>query len=770
MIVPTTGPVTANIMLLGEAPGETEDRVGLPFQGPAGRTLNTLLNQAGIIRSQCLIANVARERPPSNKIEHYFLDKKCTIPKPRMIEWIGQLKKEIESYRPNIVIALGATALWALTGLKGIKAYRGSTIESTLVPGQKVLPTYHPQAVGYDWSLAYIVVLDLKKALYHSTFPGVPEDKRTFIIDPPKNEFIELCKRIIEENRPTAVDIEAWGHVNRIGFSNSKYWGFSLGILSGKVPRFPERDEIELWEWIGRILESVPIIYHNASYDMSLLYKNNGIVTNNLYMDTLVASHVLWPELPKSLDFVASICLDVPAWKPLYNKDQGIYNVLDAINTKSIATILEQQLKKNLLWETFLRELSWIEPASMLQLQGLKVDLSLKDKLIEEANKKLDEVDQRLFDLVGEKVNYNSPKQVGELLYIKLGLPVQFKRRKSIKDKQKITTGEDALKKLANQHEVPALIIERRKASKLISTFLDITTSPEGKVHSSYNVAGTSLGGRWSSGSSIIDPYGPGNLQNIPELARQLYTVPKGYKLIGADYVQAEAVVVAYLCLDTVLIQMFKDSFGMSPSERSKEHDIHKHTAAQLYQIPMSEVTKAQRRIGKTLRHGCSYKAGPAVVADLLNITMQQARPLLKLYFEKNHLLTAWHLRIEQQLRSDRSLTNLFGRKHRFLDRWGDSLFRKAYAFIPQSSIGELLNISLTEFYHKYGDDFMLYTQLHDALYVVAREDEVMDLMKILREVMIKEVSVGMETMKVDVDFKVGDSWGTMKEMDISWK
>ena len=770
MFVKTTGPVTADIMLVGEAPGEMEDRTGLPFKGRAGTTLNTLLSQAGIIRPQCLIANVARDRPPANDIKHYFLDKSCKIPSPRMLEYVTLLQKEIEDYKPNIVVPLGNTALWALTGRRGIKHARGSVTTSTLVPGQKILPTYHPQAVGYDWKLATTVVMDLKKALYHSKFVGVPKDKRQLIIDPTKAHFIELCTRLLDEKEPVAVDIESWGHINRIGFSNSVSWAFTLGILRGTVPLFPERDELEIWEWIAKVISELPIIYHNAVFDLPVLFLRNGIPTNNLFMDTLVAAHILWPELPKSLEYVTSVLLDVPAWKHLSEKAPGEYNALDALNTKCIAPIMEGLLKKRDLWETFQRELSWVEPASMLQLQGLYVNMDKKESLCNEANERLKKVDAELLELVGKEVNYNSPPQVKNLLYIDLELPPQYKRRKSINEKRKITTGEDALQKLARMHSVPALIIERRKASKLISSFLDISTSPEGRVHSSYNVTGTDFGGRWSSSKSIILPYGPGNLQNIPKIARSLYTVPKGYVLLEADYIQAEAVVVAYLCLDTVLIKLFVDGFGMSASERKKAHDVHRYTASFMFEIPTEDITKEQRTIGKIIRHSNNYDAGPGVLANKLGITLAEAKPLRKLYFQKNHLLPIWHKRIQSQLRQDRTMVNLFGRKHRFLDRWGDSLFRSAYAYNPQSSVGELLSISLREVYDKHGSDIRIALQLHDAIYSIIHHSEVMDVMKAKREIMVKEVPVGREVMKIDVDFKVGENWKEMEEQDISWR
>lgn len=771
MFVRTVGPSDANIMLVGEAPGESEDRTGLPFQGRAGNTLNTLLTQAGIVRPKCLIANVAREKPPDNDIKYYFQDKGCKNPTPTMLGYLALLKEEIEKYQPNVVVPMGNTALWALTGRKGIKHARGSITKAALVPDQKILPTYHPQAVGYDWSLATTVVMDLQKALRHSTFPGIVPDNRQLIIDPDKAQFIDMCQLLLSEGKPVAVDIEATlAHINRIGFSNSPDWAFTLGTLKGILPYFSENDELEIWEWIGRVISELPIIYHNAVYDLPVLFLRNGIVTNDLYMDTLVAAHILWPELPKSLEYVTSILLDVPAWKHLSEKAPGEYNALDALNTKAISVIMENLLKTRGLWEVFKREVSWVEPASMLQLQGLYVDMEKKDKLVKETKIKLKDVDAKLLKAVGKEVNYNSPPQVKNLLYIDLELPPQYKRRKSAREKRKITTGEDALKKLARLHEVPAMIIERRKLSKLISTFLDVSVSPEGRVHSSYNVTGTDFGGRWSSSKSIILSYGPGNLQNIPKIARPLYTAPKGYVFLEADYIQAEAVVVAYLCLDTVLMKLFTDAFGMSATERTKGYDVHRYTAALMYDIPIEEVTKEQRVIGKVLRHSGNYAAGPGVTANKLEISIAEAKPILKLYYQKNHLLPLWHKRVQMELRQSRTMVNLFGREHRFLDRWGDSLFRSAYAFIPQSSIGELLSISLREAYDKLGSDIRIALQLHDGMYSIIHHSEVKDVMKALREIMIKEVPVGQETMKIDVSFAVGEDWGSMKELDIDWR
>jgi DNA polymerase len=242
MRVEIIGPDDAEIMLVGEAPGENEDKTGKPFVGRAGRTLNNLLAQADIARYRCLITNVAKERPPANKISYFFEDKKCTIPKPKMQGWIDELKAEIELYRPNLVVALGATALWALTGEKKISVFRGYIIPCNLVPGIKVLPIYHPQAVNYDWKLYFQSVLDFRKALRHSKFPEIPESKQVYFPNVNTRRFINYMEECIShpEWDKLAVDVETvqpGSHIEELGISHSPDFGISIFLLKGLLAR-----------------------------------------------------------------------------------------------------------------------------------------------------------------------------------------------------------------------------------------------------------------------------------------------------------------------------------------------------------------------------------------------------------------------------------------------------------------------------------------------------------------------------------------------------
>ena len=790
MLVPTEGPLDARIMFVGEAPGEEEDRTGRPFQGYAGHTLDNLLGQAGIARYQCLVTNVARERPPANKIFYFFEDKKCTVPKPKLVEWINKLRDEIILYKPNIIVALGATALWALTGEKKISDFRGYVIPCTLVPGRKVLATYHPQAINYEWKLYFQTVLDLRKALRHSHFPEIPETKQIFMPNVDVGQFISYMEECIAhpEWDKLSVDVETvqpGSHIEELGLSHDPSFGISIFLLKGRAPALPEKDELLLWQTFARLVACKKIVMQNGAYDIGVIWYNQHILVENLWMDTLIASHVCWPELPRDLGFLGSVCLDVPPWKNSSKSD--IYNPADAANTLGIALVLDKEIDKQGIRKTFDFEMSEIPPALMLQLQGIEVNRDKQKELIDQWSEKRTLLKTQLDQVIGREINFNSSKQMQQLLYFDLKLPIQYKRRKSVAEARTMTTDANTLRTLSRlvpDNPVFNLILAYKKADMLVRQFLEIELSPEGKVHTSYNITGASSDdeedtkktkrsfGRWSSSASIILPYGSGNLQNIPPEARKMYRARPGWKIIQADYSQAEAVVVAYLIGDQKLKKMFRDSFGLSKTEK-KIYDIHKMTIAVMLGIPIEQVTAEQRVAGKTIRHATSYSAGPQVLANRLGIKLSEAKILMDLYHRANPALRMWYQAVQQELKRSRTLVNLLGRKHRFLDRWGDSLFRSSYAFIPQSTVGDLLNTALIRLYNRIKNidyEIMILHQLHDALYTMVKEEDVGKTIKLMRECMMIPLQCGNEEFVIDCDFKVGDSWAEGEDMEINWR
>lgn len=786
MYVKTIKNQGARIFLVGEAPGEYEDRVGLPFINDAGRTLDKILGAANLTRADCHIGNVARERPPGNKIDFFFQDKKMTIPKPILQGWIEELRKEIIELKPNIVVALGATALWALTGLRGISAFRGYVTESTLVQGQKVLPTYHPQKINYEWKLNFTAVMDMKKAVKESYSPEMPKDGRTLNAFPTKAEFIDYLKYLYYNHKePIALDIETTNpgcHIDIIGIAESPNHALSMQIMSGNKARFSLGDEIDILSWIARVVRDKPVIMHNGLFDMTDLWYNNSILCN-VQHDTLISGHICFPETPRSLAYLSSICLNVPAWKHTSQLTPTLYNAADAANTYGVHKVLYDTMTKRGILDTYNFEISQIPVASFLQLRGLDVDTERQATMVEEANKSLNNMYTEFENELGKKINLSSYKQMQSLLYVDLGLPIQYKRRKSKHETKTITTDAGALMKLERQSDNPILgkILRIKRLEKLLE-FLEVNVSPEGKVHTSYNITGATMKragkkivvddeeayksfGRWSSSKSIILTYGSGNLQNIPDEARKIYKAPPGKVFLAGDYVQAEAVIVSYLISDEPMKQMFKLAYGTTKQYRDVHNlDIHKLTSARMNNIPVEQVTPKMRKVGKTIRHAVSYSAGPKIVADKLGCSMAEGKTALQRFFDSCPQLRMWHQRIQYELSQTRTLANLFGRKHKFLEFWGDELFRSAYSYIPQSTVGDLLNMAMVKFYDTYGSLVDIVLQLHDAFYVLSDENEVDANMSRMRECMLIPLRCNEEEFIIDVDFSVGKYWGEMED------
>ncbi len=196
-------------------------------------------------------------------------------------------------------------------------------------------------------------------------------------------------------------------------------------------------------------------------------------------------------------------------------------------------------------------------------------------------------------------------------------------------------------------------------------------------------------------------------------------------------------------------------------------------TIAQMLGIPVEQVTPEQRIVGKTLRPSVSYSAGPQVLANRLSIKLADAKTFLDLYHKANPSLRMWYQHIQEELKRSRTLVNLFGRKHRFLDRWGDGLFRSAYSYIPQSTIGDLLNKAIKRVYDGLTDlsfEMTVLLQLHDALYVMVEEQNIMEAVKYIRLCMMIPLQFGNEIFTIDTDFKIKDSWAEGVELDINWR
>jgi len=349
------------MLLVGEAWGESEEQTRRPFVGYSGKELWLMLGEAmpdlfpqqhesatrlhkygnawvkereeWLAAAGIAMTNVLALRPPGNKLDSLCVlktdlpdkGKGYALPSlvrgkyllPELLPELSRLHQEIEEISPNLIVALGATACWALLGATNIGSIRGAvTADSS---GRKVLPTWHPQYVNYQWPARPIVVTDLMKAARESQFPEIRRPRREILIRPTVEEVEQWALQLfIHKPAFLAADIETEGGQTKcIGFGPDRRQAIVIPFfLNGFKNYWPTAElESHVWEIVRRVLESdIPKVGQNFLYDLQYILKM-GIKPRAVAEDTMLLHHSLFPEMRKSLGFLGSIYTSEPAWK-----------------------------------------------------------------------------------------------------------------------------------------------------------------------------------------------------------------------------------------------------------------------------------------------------------------------------------------------------------------------------------------------------------------------------------------------------------------------
>lgn len=487
------GNAGAKLMFLGEAPSYEETASGKPFQGPAGKELDKLCKDSGVYRSEAWVSNVFKYEIPPNpkgkKIPAWVRAKNAGID---VDASIAELQEEVNGIKPNCILGLGGTALWALTGKTKISNYRGSIMVGM---GRKCVSTYHPahllhtegEIKGY-WN-RYIMIFDFKRAYLQSRFEELALPQRTLQICKSSLDLYEFYERYKNLDK-VSVDIEAGGSCIPIcvGLAFNKSHGICIPLWNrDNISNIPDSDMVQIWTQLSDILTKHSIIGQNFNYDRDKL-KRLGFTINKLKDDVMLKAQAINPELPKKLAFNQSIYTEEP-----FYKDEGMYEgrledlflgcARDACVTYEINDNMDvdlDEIGQREFYENFLMQLP--EFYAEMENTGFGVDIEARDRLI----RKYVEWDERLryelFKLTNQDVNCNSPKQVYSLLFDTLKCPV---RR---------GTGEEELTSLLNlqsftddtKRRVVEIILEDRRVRKTISTYLMALPDFDGRMRTTF--------------------------------------------------------------------------------------------------------------------------------------------------------------------------------------------------------------------------------------------------------------------------------------------
>lgn len=733
LIVPPSGPKNAKIAIVGEYPNRQEETEREPFVGSAGRLLQSLMFRAQIAWNDCYKTNVIKEYTKNsdsfvkfrrNKVDH----------KGNYDQYVELLKEELKEVKPNVVLAVGNIALYALTGEYGITSWRGSVLESTLIPGLKVIPTIHPSSAIRQYIYQYYIFNDIQRLKKESEFDYIKQLPYIYITDPTLDKihsYLEECKK----SDLVGFDIEVGGfrdglsEVSCISFSKDQETAISIPFTRGGEPRWAPDTEVGIWDTISEILTDVNItkVAQNRFFDGHFLFRQYGIITKNCH-DTMIAQALLRPDFPKGLDFINSMYTDIGYYKADGKEFFGgrgneetfwVYNAKDSMVLTLTWPQMEEELKKRNMWETYQAQNNLVEPLIFMSEHGMKIDGEGLTKKSEETLKEIKRLEAEFERLAGREINLRSHKQLKEYFYGPkkeggLGL-------KPYTNKGKPTTDESALLKLSRPLttrpaiEEARILLEHRKLSKMRGTYYEMSYDDDNRIRSSMNPVGTRTG-RLSSSENI---FGTGtNMQNQPYAMKEFFLVDDGYVGYEIDLSQAENRIVAYVAPEPKLIEAFETGI-----------DIHSRTASYIFGKHENEISKedgsapqfgngehSERFWGKKANHAFNYGQSANAFSEQMLISRGEAKQIYNAYHNAYPGIYKYHNLVKQQLQKDRTLTNLFGRKYTFLDRWDYQLFLAAYAFIPQSTIADIINRwGLLPIYEKYSDVVLL-NQIHDSV------------------------------------------------------
>lgn len=731
--VPGEGPLDASVCLIGEAPGAEEEAEGRPFCGESGKLLNRFLASAGLVREQCYVTNVVKERPPGNDISTLIAFDERTgeaHPSEEFDRHEQALYAELEACRANVLVPLGGTACYSLTRHMGIRKRRGSILRThptACVEPRKCLPTLHPAAVVRGNYLGrYLIVHDLIKVKAQSGFPEVRLPRRNILSHLSAQEAVSLLDSAPGFAERVGLDIETTVQTIKGTKFAKDLFCFSMAVSPSQTmvvplvgqdlkPAYTTDEELAILLALGRLCENPNVVKvgQNIIFDATYLYSQFGIRTWPID-DTMVAHRLLYSEFDADLGFLCSMYTDEPYYKDIAGKwfegkgedmDEFIrYSGLDAAVVLDIMPELYKEMSGRGILDVYRRHIN-IHPALLyIQQHGFRMDLDglaqARRKAADEIKAAQAELDRMYYESVNLCLNHYPPEAAEDLVR-KWGLLPKSKRYgpdkrgkggfwqtglnvKSTKQKLayfallgvkcptahgKPTTDVKAIKKLVAKGVTEAKFI------KVITQLRDDKAKYWDARLDPDGRARCSMKpvgtiqGRLSSTKTL---FGTGfNFQNQPPRMEQYMVADPDCILVSMDLAQAENRIVSYLAQERRLIEAFESG-----------RDIHRLTAGLLFGKRPEDISDedgsstvgdgmhSERFWGKKCNHAMNYGIGPEELSLDLEISMADARWLLARYhLAYPRIRTTYHGDIQRELLSSRTLTNLMGRRQKYFDR-----------------------------------------------------------------------------------------------------
>ena len=505
--------------------------------------------------------------------------------------------------------------------------------------------------------------------------------------------------------------------------------GLSIDYLLGQIEALSKEIEVLSLFHVKEAMQHIPNVNQNTCFD------------------AIVAAYLLNP-LKNDYDFmdVAREQLDILLDAKADESQKAFYEAYAAYASYEK---LIQKLNETGMKDLFTKiEMPLVFTLYDMERNGVKIEAEALKIYGEQLGNRIVEVEKQIYDQTGETFNINSPKQLGVILFEKLGLP------HGKKTKTGYSTSADILEKLAPEYPVVSDILEYRQLTKLKSTYADGLANyirEDGRIHGKFNQTITATG-RISS----TEP----NLQNIPvrmelgRLIRKVFIPEKDYVFVDADYSQIELRILAHCSGDEQLINAYKEA-----------RDIHRITASQVFHIPFDEVTDLQRRNAKAVNFGIVYGISSFGLSEDLSITKKEAAQYIENYFKTYPGIKTFLEKSVEHAKEKGYVVTLFGRRRPVPELASSNFMQRAFGERVamnspiQGTAADIMKIAMIGVNRRLKEAQMksrLVLQVHDELLIEAHRDEVEQVKEILAYEMEHAASL---LVPLDVDMHVGDNW-----------
>jgi len=628
------------------------------------------------------------------------------------------------------------------------------------------MPSINPILAIEDELREYKITGILNKVSKEGMFikTKVSDDKKTFdtILLNDRDKLFQVIDSI-EDDTIVALDTET----TSLNSLNAQIVGFSFCYEKDKAYYVPiahnmsDKNQITMEDSRQAIMSLLnkKIIGHNLKYDMQILKGNFEIPYFTPFADTIIMAWLLNPSTANGLDSVAKnyFDYDMVKFKDLVAKGDTFASLDIDIASKYASEDAWMSLKiyhkfTSLLDDDLLKnanelEYSFISTLAYMEELGIKIDIDFFKKFESEVGSTLNRLTKEIHEQANQTFNINSPKQLGNILFDVLKLPVMKKTKTGY------STNEEVLNKLKNEHTIISKILEYREVHKLSSTYIKpllqiAKDSKDSRIHTSFLQFGTSTG-RLSSKSP--------NLQNIPvrsEIGRKIregFIAKENYKLISIDYSQIELRLLAHFSKDEYLVKCFNDDL-----------DIHALTAMKLF--PDDHENK--RSIAKTINFGILYGMGSRRLSQTLNITTKEAKSYIESYFENFSSIKSVIAQIQEKSEKDGYTQTLFKRKRLFNFKEAtpfekSNYLRECVNTVFQGSAADLIKLAMNKIQaHLKTKDANLLLQIHDEIIIEAKTSISEEIKNECVEIMENIYTLN---IPLKVSASIGDNWGELK-------